>query len=155
MKLRYYLLLLPLLFTAPACDEEGNLDFNCVLDVAVVSLDLINAVIPTSGGVASIKCTLGNMISAARECGSTGEIPMRITCAFSREPHRDFDDYTVYDVAQGRGASLEPGQVRDDPIMEMPLNQGPGYYAVRVETLNPDDAEPENNAMAVAFQVNP
>lgn len=151
MKFRFLFSFVALIMvtSSTSCDEDGNFDIDCAVDVAVTLLDAPARA--AAGGVTSVICVISDAANQALSCGKDGPETVRVTCAYSPTFSDKFSDYEVYDddyVPDGR--SLENGDIRDE--MPMALNQGPGFYAMRVEVIKQDDTNANNDARAVVIE---
>jgi len=114
----------------------------CISDLAVTALDAPGAVL--SGNPINVVCTITNIANSISSCTASGRGTATVTCAYSPTFQSNFSDYSVFDTgSQDLKDSFSSGDGQTD-YMEMETNQGPGYYAMKVEV----DAENESNASA-------
>lgn len=139
--------------TSTSCDEEGNLDIACIIDIGVESLGLIDVFIPRVGEPLRITCVLKNVVNAASGCGESGESSLRVTCAYSPTFHQAFSDYDEYDTRVLDSPSLAPGESTVNEQMDMGTPPVPGYYAIRVESMHPEDINASNDVQAFSIRV--
>jgi len=131
-------------FSILSCGEDGILNevssLECIADLAVTSLDAPSKV--RNGEVIPIICTIKNLADSYHSCTESGQANVRVTCAYSPTFQDNFSDYAVFDdIRVPLDDSYKSGEGQTDE-MSMPTNQGPGYYAMRVEV----DADNEIDA---------
>jgi len=156
MKTLYFsfLLLFTLLFTGCEDLNDVNISEDCIADITVTSLDIVGAV--TLGQDLNWRCVIKNIVNTTASCTASGAGTATVSCAFKSDLQDGdtFADFEVFDKQVVDLASFDANDVQTDSNMPMPTNQGPGYYAMKVELDAPNDVDASNDSKAVTIPVN-
>lgn len=138
------------------CNEDGELDLRCVTDIAVQTLSAPGRVL--SGDVIGVVCILKNVATTIDNCNdpspSAGQGLVQVSRGYSATPKERFSEFELIDSEVMSFNDLAPGEEFIDDTMKIQTSRGPGYYAMKVEALHPDDDNIANNALAVSIEAN-
>lgn len=144
-------------FALVSCKKDGILNelpsIECAADLAVTALDAPEKV--KSGDFISIICVIKNLADNYDSCADSGKGTARIICAFSPTFQENFSEYAVFDdTTVPLENSYRSGEGQEDE-MYMPTNQGPGYYAMKVEVDSDNESSSsrskKNNVKAIVI----
>lgn len=146
----FALLFFSLIYFSSCDDEEALQEAACYVDLAMqeIQVDQISRI----NGVIDVICLFRNVANVVETC-SSGETQVRVTSGYSTSLQDSFSDYEVLDERVLTAPELMGNELSNEYPVEVLMSRGNGVYAVKMEALNLEDQNLNNNSAAVAISV--